>query len=325
MLPTTWPSVSSASSMNAAAGLTPRAMAIAASESIRVAVVPGIPTGRQDEQLLEIDLRAVHVGLADEALPERRIAQHLHLATVDGGAQLLPRRRSVERRPGLQAEQHADPSRRRLRSHDSARGVLVLGEAHHGLEQAWASVRLRQTEADRTTALAADLTEQGDLGTGVVEAFVVALAEPHRPFEDARAVAAEHLGEGEEFVRRRVGAGHRAAVGDTMQERAARGNAERTRGHRLVDEPRHRDDVVARSPAPRRAPARPSRRSAARNGRRDRPCSDPSAGGRSSRSTRRTSPSPRPASRGSRRPGCPRRSPSSPPTSPDRPGGTGRT
>ena len=67
MLPTTWPSVSSANSMNAAAGLTPRAMAIAASECCRIAVVPGVAAGRQDEQLLEVDLGAVHVGFADQA------------------------------------------------------------------------------------------------------------------------------------------------------------------------------------------------------------------------------------------------------------------
>ena len=61
-----------------------------------IAVVAGA-IARQHEDLLEIEWRAVHVGLGDQRLAERRIAHHLQLAAVDGTAQFLPRRRTVER------------------------------------------------------------------------------------------------------------------------------------------------------------------------------------------------------------------------------------
>ena len=233
--------------MNAAAGLTPRAMAIAASECCRIAVVAGVAAGRQDEQLLEVDPRPVHVGFADEALAERGVAQHLHLATVDRGAQFLPRRRTVERRPRLQPEQHTHAASRRLRPHDR----------RPTRSRPWRSRRpprtspgrrfgLGEPEADRAAALPADLAEQRDLRAGVVEAIVVALTEPHRPFEHSRAVTAEHLGERQQFVGGGVGARHGTSVGHTVQERAARRHAERPRRHRLVEQARHGDHVVAR-------------------------------------------------------------------------------
>ena len=230
--------------MNAAAGLTPRAIGDGRQGVDRVAVVAGIAAGRQDEQLLEVDLRAVHVGLADQRLAGRGVAQHLQLASVDGPAQLLPRRRTVERRARLQPEEHADPAGGGLGANHGAGCVLVLREVDDGLEQAGATVRLGQAETDRTTAVPADLAEQRHLGTGVVETLVVAFAEAHRALEDAGPVAAEDFGEGKELVGRGVRARHRPAVGYPMEERTARRQAERTGVHRFVDQTTHRHDVV---------------------------------------------------------------------------------
>src|SRR4029077_5457801 len=105
----------------------------------------------------------VDVGFADERLAERCVAQHLQLAAIDRGTQLLPRRRLVERCARLEAEQYSPAPGRGLRPEVGAGVVLLVGEADDGGAEPRALVGLRQAEADRSTALATDLAHQGHL------------------------------------------------------------------------------------------------------------------------------------------------------------------
>ena len=230
--------------MNAAAGLTPRSSAIAASDVSGGAVVARRAVGRQHVELGEVDLGAVDVGVGDQALPERGVADQLHLATVGGGAQFLPHGDPVERCATLEPEQDPDATRRRLRPDAGSRRVLVAAELDDPAVQVGTAVAVRQAEADRAAAAPAGLAHPRDLGSRVAELLVVTLAEAHRAFEHTRAGAAEHVGERQQLVGGGVGARHRASVGHAVQERAAGREAERTRRHRFLEEPRHRVDVV---------------------------------------------------------------------------------
>ncbi len=211
-----------------------------------VAVVPGTAVGRQDEQLLQVDLGAVHVGLADQRSDgtTRRAASAssdrspLRAAPCHDGA---PSNGVRVSRPNSTPTPRAVVCGRTT----APEAFSSLANPTTASNRPGPTVGLRQPETDRAAALAADLAEQCHLGSGVVEAIVVTLAEPHRALEDSRPVPAEHLGERQQFVRGRVRARHRPAIGHTMQERAAGRHAERARRHRLVDEPRHRDHVVA--------------------------------------------------------------------------------
>ncbi len=240
--------------MNAAAGLTPRSCGDRGQRRVGRAVVARRAVGRQHVELGEVDLGAVDVGVGDQALPERGVADQLHLATVGGGAQFLPDRDPVERCPALEPEQDPDAPRRRLRPDARTRCVLVAAELDDPAIQIGAAVAVGQAEADRAAAAPAGLAHPRDLGSRVAELLVVTFAEAHRAFEDARAGAAEHVGERQQLVGGRVRAGHRAAVGHAVQERAAGREAERARRHRFFEERRHRVDVVG----PRRLGAEPA-------------------------------------------------------------------
>ena len=68
--------------------------------------------------------------------------------------------------------------------------------------------------------------------------------EARRDLVHAVTAAAEHVGDREQLAFVGPRAGHRAAVGHAVQQRARRREAERARAHRLVDEVAHRGDVV---------------------------------------------------------------------------------
>ena len=91
----------------------------------------------------------MHVGLGDQRLAERGVANHLQLAAVDGAAEFLPRRRTVERGARLEPEQDADAAGGGLRTDVGAGGVLGLDEVDHPLVQIGSTVALGQPEADR--------------------------------------------------------------------------------------------------------------------------------------------------------------------------------
>ena len=116
--------------------------------------------------------------------------------------QRLPRRRAVEERAVLHAEQQADAACRRLRPELAAGVGFLVDEVEDDLEELGARVALREPERDRAAGAAVDLGHPVDLGRG---AFVVLAGplEARRDLVHALAVPAEHVGDREQLVVRR--------------------------------------------------------------------------------------------------------------------------
>ena len=100
-----------------------------------------------------------------------------------------------------------------------------------------------EAEGDVDAVLPGQLAEPGDLAAGVGQVRRVAFAKARRGLEDG-AVLAEHAADGEQFLGVGMRAGHRAPVGNPMQEGAGGGEAERAVADGLVDQVAHPRDVV---------------------------------------------------------------------------------
>ena len=182
--------------------------------------------------------------------------------------QRRPRRDAVEERAVLHAEEQADAARRRLRPELAAGRGFLVDEVEDDLVQLGSGVALREPERDGPAGAPVDLGHPVDLGRGALVGVAGPL-EARRDLVHALALPAEHVGDREQLVLARPGARHEAAVGDAVQQRARRREAERAGGHRLVDEVGDRRDVVLGRGRCRRGRARPSRSGAARSAR---PC-----------------------------------------------------
>ena len=221
----------------------PPLLGVRGEAGLRRAVVAGRARGQHEEHV-EVEAGRVLLRLGDELRAAHRVAQHQELLLQRQPVQGLPGRAAVEGRPALEAEQHTDAPCRRLWTHAPAERVLLLGEADDLAEQLGPAVRLDQPEGDRATRTAGHLAHPGQLGPGAGQVLAVALAEAGSGLEDAPPVAAEHIGKGEELVRRGPGAGDRTAVGDGVQQRPRGREPQRAGVHGLVDQLRHRRDVV---------------------------------------------------------------------------------
>ena len=143
----------------------------------------------------------------------------------------------------LQTEQQADPTRGRLGPELAAgRGLLVDQREDHP-EEVGPGVALREPERHGALRPPIDLGHPVHLGAG---AFVVGARalEARRDFVHALAVTAEHVGDREKLAFVGPGAGNEPAVGHPVQERAGRGEPERARADRFVDERGHLRDLV---------------------------------------------------------------------------------
>ena len=157
--------------------------------------------------------------------------------------QRLPRRRAVEERAVLHAEQQPDAARGCLRTELAARGRFVVDELEDLAEQLGAGIALRETERHGPAGAPVDLGHPVHFGA---RAFVLVARtfEARRDFVHALAVPPEHIGDREQLALVGPRSRHGPAVGNTMQQRARRREAERAGCHRLVDEVAHDRDVV---------------------------------------------------------------------------------
>ena len=129
-------------------------------------------------------------------------------------------------------------------------------------------VALREPERDGPTGAPVDLGHPVHLGA---RAFVVGARalEARRDFVHAVAAAAEHVGDREQLAFVGPRSRHGPAVGDAVQQRARRREAERARAPSPRRRGRTSPRCRRRSPASRRGCARPSRSGAPRSAR---PC-----------------------------------------------------
>ena len=238
------------------------------------AVVARRAVGRQHEELVEVEPSCRgRPAVGDQALPELR--RRGSAASCDRWrqlAQFLPR-----------------PGRRRTASGSRARTGSrcpgpwsAAGRRRPWRSRPWQNSMTRRYRSGRRSTVvrpkltgrplaAADLAHPRDLGPGVGRARSSSRSPrriapsntpvPARPSTSANASSSSAAG---------VRAGHRAAVGHAVQERAAGREAERAGRHRLLEQ--RRTSRRCRRPCRlrRRARARPSRTCAARSGRRGR-------------------------------------------------------
>ena len=157
---------------------------------------------------------------------------------------------------------------------------LLVDELEDLAEQLGAGVALREPERDRPAGAAVDLGHPVHLGARALVVRARTL-EARRDFVHALAVPAEHVGDREQLALVGPRSGHGPAVGNAVQQRARRREAERA----ARPSPRRRDRTSPRcrrrSPASRRGCVRPSRSGAPRSARSCRRRSRPWACGRS--------------------------------------------
>ena len=229
--------------MNAAAGDTPRSLGVRGEAGVRQAVVAGRSGGSTNSMsrpkrggcssasAMSCGRRAASRSTSSCSCNDRpwRACQ---AGLRSNGVRLWRPNRMPTPRAVVCGRTHA------------AERVLLLGEPDDLAEELGPAVRLDQPEGHRATGAAGHLAHPGHLGPGAGQVLAVALAETGRRLEDAPPVPAEHVGEGEELVRRGPRAGDRTAVGDGVEQRPRRREPERAGVHGLVDELRHRRDVV---------------------------------------------------------------------------------
>ena len=202
----------------------------------------------------------------------------------------------------LQAEEQAGRPCRHLRHEVRAARRRVVGRVEQPAPLVGIGVVLQQGEGDRPAGRRGDLLHPRQLG--------LLGHQVGGQLEHAAPQLAEHPADAEQLVGRGERPGDGLAVDRAMEQRARRGEAERTGRDALAHDRRHLGDVVRRRRLRSSRRARPSRRRARRRAapaprRRSR-----AAWPRARRDTRESSPTTSGCPRRARCPGCPRHPPS---------------